>query len=112
MNKKGFTLVEVLSTITIMTIIATMVCINMDKMFNNNNTEKNKNNNEIIETAACLYIELNKNRELKNECIQNGCEIKTDLLIKEGLIDKEIVSNYHIIHIEINNNEKRCTIKE
>lgn len=111
MNKRGFTLVELLSTITIMTIIATMVCINMDKIFDNNDKEKNKNNEEIITEAACVYIELDKNKELKNNCYQNGCNIEVESLIKEGLIDQEIVDNSNIIHIEINNNEKKCTIK-
>ena len=111
MDKKGFTLIEVLSSITIMTIIATMVCINIEKTFSNSNTEKENNNKEIIESAACVYIELNKNKELKNKCYQYGCDINTDSLIKEGLIDKEIVNNFPIIHIEINNNEKKCTMK-
>lgn len=111
MDKKGFTLIEVLSTITIMTVIATMVCININKVFDNNDKEE-ENNNSIIEASACIYIELNKNEELKKECYTNGCDISTDILIKEGLLDKENVNNSKFIHIEIHNNEKRCTIKE
>ena len=86
MDKKGFTLIELLSTITIMTVIATMVCINISKVFDNNDKEE-ENNNKII-------------------------DISTDILIKEGLLDKENVNNSKIIHIEMYNNEKRCTIKE
>lgn len=111
MDKKGFTLIELLSTITIMTVIATMVCINISKVFDNNDKEE-ENNNKIIETASCIYIELNKNEEIKNECYKNGCDISTDILIKEGLLDNENVSKTEIIHIEMYNNEKRCTIKE
>ena len=112
MNKKGFTLIELLATITIMTIIATMVCINMDKIFDNNDSEKEKNNEEIITNAACVYIELNKYANLKQECFKNGCDIKAIDLINEGLLNNEDVNNSDIIHIEINNNEKKCTIKK
>ena len=110
MDKKGFTLIELLSTITIMTVIATMVCINISKVFDNNDKEE-ENNNKIIETASCIYIELNKNEEIKNECYKNGCDISTDILIKEGLLDNENVSKTEIIHINKINNEKKCTIK-
>ena len=109
-NKKGFTLIELLSTITIMTVIATMVCINISKVFDNNDKEE-ENNNKIIEASACIYIELSKNEEIKNECYKNGCDISTDILIKEGLLDKENVSKAKIIHINKINNEKKCTIK-
>lgn len=112
MNKKGFTLIELLSTITIMTIIATMVCINMDKIFNNNASEKEKNNEEIITNAACVYIELNKNAKLKEECFKNSCDISITDLINEGLLNNEDVNNSSVIHIEINNNEKKCTIRK
>ncbi len=111
MDKKGFTLIEVLSAITIMTVIATMVCINISKVFDNNDKEE-ENNNKIIEASACIYIELKKNEELKKECYTNGCDINTTTLIKEGLLDKENVNNSKIIHIEMYNNEKKCTIKE
>ena len=112
MDKKGFTLIELLSTITIMTVIATMVCINMDKIFDNNKNDKEIENNEIITSAACIYIELNKNIELKEKCLSTGCDINASTLIDEGLIDKENVNNSKIIHIEMYNNEKKCTIKE
>ena len=46
MDKKGFTLIELLSTITIMTVIATMVCINISKIFDNNESEREKSNEE------------------------------------------------------------------
>ncbi len=111
MDKKGFTLIELLSTITIMTVIATMVCINIDKIFDNNKQEQ-ETNNKLISDAACVYIELNKNTALKEECFTSGCDITTDTLIKEGLLEEENVSKSKIIHIEKNNNnEKICKVR-
>lgn len=112
MNKKGFTLIELLACITIMTIIATMACINMAKVFDNKEKEKQKSKEEIITSAACIYIELNKNNDLKEKCLSDSCDISTNDLIKEGLLNEEDVSNSELIHIEMKNNEKKCTIKK
>lgn len=111
MNKLGFTLIEVLATITIMAIIATMVVINIPDMLRNSYAIKEDNNNSLIEEAACLYIELNKNKDLKENCLNNGCDISVDDLIKEGLINDDIVSNSNFIHIEKYNNEKKCKVR-
>lgn len=111
MNKKGFTLIELLSTITIMTVIATMVCINIVKIFDNKDKEEKKSKESIITNAACIYIELNKNNDLKEKCLSIGCDISSNDLIKEGILNEEDVDNSKIIHIEKENNEKKCTIK-
>lgn len=111
MNKLGFTLIEVLATISIMALIATMVVINMPKMFENSYAKNENNNNSLIEEAACLYIELNKNKDLKESCLNNGCDISIDDLIKEGLITEDIVGNSNFIHIEKYNNEKKCKVR-
>lgn len=112
MNKKGYTLIELLSTITIMSLIAVIASINIVKIFDDKEKEAKKSEESIITTAACLYIELNKNEQLKANCLQNECDITTDTLIKEGLLNEEDVSNTKVIHIKKENNEKKCTIKE
>lgn len=111
MNKKGFTLIELLSTITIMTLIATIASINIIKILDEKELENKKREESIIEKAACVYIELNKNKELKENCLTIGCDIDTDTLIKEGLIDEKEISKKERIHIEKENLEKKCTMK-
>jgi len=111
MDKRGFTLIELLACITIMTLIATMACINITKSYANNEIEEQKRKEEIITSAACVYIELHKNIELKKECLKAGCDISSNDLIKEGLIDEEDVDKSKVIHIEMQNNEKKCIIK-
>lgn len=112
MNKKGFTLIELLTVITIIALIATIASINIVSIFekkeeNNTNTRQN-----IITTAACLYIELNGNENLKNTCLKDGCEISTNTLINAGILKSDDVDNDIIINIYSENNEKRCIIKE
>ena len=112
MNKKGFTLIELLSTITIMTLIATIISINVIKIFDTKEKETKASEESIITSAACVYIELNKNEQLKNICLTSGCDITTDILIEEGLINEADVSNKRVIHITKENNEKKCTIRK
>jgi len=111
MNKKGFTLIELLSCITIMAFIATIVTTNVIKIFDNKKNIADNNIESIVSTAACIYIELDKNTLLKENCLKNSCQINSDTLIKEGLLkDLDIDKNY-IISIYKENNEKKCTIK-
>lgn len=111
MNKKGYTLIELLSTITILGLIATIASINMVKIFDNKKEASEKGTTEVIETAACVYIELEENKALKEECLTRGCDISTETLIKDGLLSEKDVSNSKVIHIEKINNEKKCILK-
>jgi len=110
-NKKGFTLIELLATITIMTVIATITTVNIIKIYDNNESAQTKTKENIITTAACVYIELEKNKALKETCLDHGCQISTTTLIKAGLLNEEDVDKEKVINIYEENNEKKCTIE-
>ena len=111
-NKKGFTLIELLSTIAIMGIIATMTSVNIMQLLDDKKDENAQNKNSIISTAACIYIELEENANLKETCLSIGCDITSDNLIDKGLINAEDVDNPKVIHISKENNIKKCVVKE
>lgn len=111
MNKKGFTLIELLATIAIIAIVATIASINFLNIFNNNEKEDEKRKDNILESAACVYIELKENSILKQECLENGCEITAIDLIKKGLVFENDVDKSAVINIYKINNEKKCAIK-
>lgn len=111
MNKKGFTLIEILATVTIIGIISTIVSINIFKIIETKNIENTKDKEKIITEAACLYIELNENKHLKNQCLtSSGCEISTNTLIAKGLLDETEIDEQQIIKITKTDNEKKCQI--
>lgn len=110
MNKKGFTLIELLATIAIMTVIATVLTINVLNIFESKEKMTKESMNNIIATAANVYLELNKNEELKETCKIKGCRITTDTLIKEGLLSEENVDNSIVINIYYENNEQKYKI--
>lgn len=109
MNKNGFTLIELLATITIIGMVAVMVSINISKAFVL--PDEKQNMKSILETAACVYVELEENKNLKKECLKSSCLIKSDDLIKAGLIYAEDIDEEEIIEVKSINNEKVCTLK-
>ena len=110
MNKKGFTLIELLSTITIMTLIATVLTINVLNIFESKKNIAEERTNNIITTAASVYLELKENKELKESCKINGCNISINTLIKEGLLNENDVDNSKVINIYYENNEQKYII--
>ncbi|MCM1053231.1 MAG: type II secretion system GspH family protein [Ruminococcus sp.] len=111
MNKKGFTLIELLSTITIMGLIATVASINIVKIFDNKDSETENTKHDIITTAACLYIELESNSILKEQCLTDGCLVSTTTLINAGLLYEEDIEKEEIVKIYKDKQEKKCVIE-
>lgn len=110
MNKKGFTLIELLSTIAVMTVIATVLTINVLNIFESKKKMTEESINDLIATAASVYLELNENRDLKENCKQNGCSISVNTLIEEGLLSEEDVDNTKVINIYYENKEQKYSI--
>ena len=110
MNKKGFTLIELLATIAIMTVLATDLTMNVLNIFDNKKKIAEENKNNIIITAAKVYLELNENKSLKETCKTSGCNISTNTLIKNGLLNEEDVDNNKVINIYYENKEQKYKI--
>lgn len=111
-GKRGFTLVELLAAITIMSAIATMVSINVVKIFEEKDKARENSKTNVIETSACVYIKLDKNKELKEICKTKGCTITANELIAQGLLDEKDVDKNQVIHIYYDKNEMICKIQE
>lgn len=110
MNKLGFTLIELLATIAIMTVIATVLTFNVLNIFDSKRKMNEESINNIITTAANVYLELNENKELKENCKLNGCRIRVSTLIEEGILSEEDVDNTKVINIYYENNEPKYNI--
>ena len=68
MNKKGFTLVEMMAAVIIIGIIE-------------------------LEQAACVYIDLNEYSQVKASCFPSGtCNVKVKTLVEGGLIDENLIN--------------------
>ena len=86
MNKKGFTLVEIMAVLIVMGVL---LAVTVPSVFNSIDRKKNKEHDDIvkeIEEAAELYI--TQNEDVKNFFDStNNINISYDILVSEELID-------------------------
>lgn len=124
MNKKGFTMIELLVVISLIAIMAILMTINMTGIFSE---QKGMSFNTIksqIESAACAYIDEQANTTLRKQYKDNpsGGTVKLQVLIAEGLIDGEAKDprtdktleeegNSVSVRIKWVNKEKQCTLE-
>lgn len=114
MNKKGFTLIEVLLVIVLLAAVSVTVGVNMSAVSNRNNLKEIENYKKQIEDAACLYAEVNNITENKTITIKR---LLSDGFLRNDMINpetKESITKEEDIKIEITfeNNEKICKMKE
>lgn len=89
MNKKGFTLIEVLAVVIIMTSVALLVVPNVVNRFSNKKDEIKEVNEELIISNAKIYV-----KDHENDYMQlSGMEycIKLKKLVDEGYLNDKII---------------------
>lgn len=91
MKKNGFTLIELIAAITIMIIISVIVTVNLSKISKNNETKRYNEFKQQVADAACIYIDLGRNRTLKESCYSN-CTVSVSTLVSEGLISSDLIN--------------------
>lgn len=104
MNKKGFTLVELMATIGLLAIMSLVIGVNITSILKSTKRNEEDFNKEQIEKAACVYYS-------SEELNPNGSkEITVENLIESGLLD-ETYRNENgkiTINVDDNDNEKKC----
>ena len=106
MKKNGFTLVELLATITLLCITITIVIVKVDKNIKDANDFGNQMQIEGIESAALIYAEEYRNKLINIE-EKKVDTVSLETLINIGLLkekDVKTISKTNIVLIaEINN---------
>ena len=93
MNKKGFTMIELLVVIALIAIMAVLLTINMTGVLSEQKGMSFKTLKGEMESAACAYIDKQKNVDLRNQYKNSptGGIVTLETLISDGLIDGEVV---------------------
>ena len=106
MNNKGFTLVELLSVIIILTLIMFLVLPNITNMVKNKETEIDELTFNIIKDAAKLHIEDNKSFYKKIDdnkyCVRIKKLVNDDYLKGKIEYDGEDITNTKSLQVTYN----------
>lgn len=90
MNKKGYTLVELIAVVVIIALISIIVILNFDTIIGKSNNKKDKAFKDDLEKAACVFIDLKANAVFKQSCYPSKtCTVRVSQLISAGLITDE-----------------------
>ena len=125
MNKKGFTLTELLVTIGILAIMSLVVGVNMTSILRSTDKKEEKFNVEQIEKAACVFasssVRTLEHPDLDDDskhytkdytnCDTSECTIKVADLELAGLISKDMSKDRKdkTVTVSYTDNQKKCT---
>ena len=91
MDKKGYTLIELIAVIVIIALISTIVILNFDSIFTKSNTKKHDSFKNDLEKAACAYIDLDENATFKSSCYPSTCNVTVAQLVTSGMIADDMI---------------------
>lgn len=138
MNNRGFTLIELIITISLLAMLFSLIATNMVGLQGRQQESNYKNYKLEIESAACLFMDsvdlgmddvissnsgftsyINKGSAADNkaECIKiEACYIKTKSLLENGYLNKDLkdpstgskVTENEVVRVSYFNGEKSC----
>jgi prepilin-type N-terminal cleavage/methylation domain-containing protein len=117
-KQNGFTLIELIATIALMVLMGLIIVNNLNSLFSSREDEDVADFKELLQNAACTYIELSDPliKQKKSICKASGCTVTTNVLIQNSLLDEElknpmtgkVITGLEVIKISYPNQEKTC----
>ena len=102
MNKKGFTLIEIITVVGILGVISILITVNLNNTLKETSMKKCQEFKADVEASACSYASLTKldasgnkmydendNRILNCDRKDGSCTFTLKLLYDEGMIDMD-----------------------
>jgi prepilin-type N-terminal cleavage/methylation domain-containing protein len=122
MENKGFTLIELIVTITILVIVGLVISSNITGLFSEQEDKEYEEFKDKITSAACMYVETAWDSTTRSECKRNNnCTVHINELIARGYIDEDLkdpstdefvsanASNYDV-EVTWSDNVKTCKL--
>lgn len=91
MNKKGYTLIELIAVVVIIAMVAIIIVVNFDKILGKSDDKKVSAFESDLEKAACVYVDLKENNVFKSSCYPNTCTVTVASLISSGLVKDDTI---------------------
>ena len=92
--KKGFTLVELLVTISLIGVLSSFIIVDINKKSKDYSKEANNELIELIKSSTYSYIMSNEQIEQKVKSSDSGYTIKLEELINNGYLDEKNLKNF------------------
>lgn len=108
MNRKGFTLIEVIVVIVIIVLLSLILIPNVMLFVSKNNKDMCYKLKDNIESAAKMYVNENK-YELGFNCEGNPIEIGLSTLIDTGKISSPVINP--VTNKPVSNNDVKVEVK-
>lgn len=105
MNKKGFTLIELMVTVGLLALMGVIIGVNITSILKSTQKNEDDFDKETIEKAACVYY----SSEELNPSGSTNITIKK--LINSGLLDERYETKEGTIKITTNEGQKKCEYK-
>lgn len=102
MNRKGFTLIEVIMVIAIIAILSIILAPNVMVLINKNNERSCEKMIDNIKSAAKMYVNQNKYK-LGFDCSGTAKEITLQTLVDAGYLGGELVNPINKEEISLDN---------
>lgn len=90
MKKNGFTLIEIIGVLVIISLLLIIILPNILNKFYGNKDEYSEVNEKLIIEAARVYVESNPDLFLKNKTGKNYCILINDLVLSGNLDEDNI----------------------
>lgn len=109
MNKKGFTLIELIGVVVILGLIALIAFPALLNQINDSKSLVSESQKQIIISSAKTYVDENKNEYAD----KSSFEISVNDLISGGYLDKSIISSFsdNEVVVTFNNGNYDVVIK-
>ena len=117
MNNKGYTLIELIVTLTLMILVGLVITANMTGMFSKEEDKSIENFKQELEGATCALIE---SIDYRKRC-RSGCIISINELITSGYVDQDmkdprtgvkVKDGNYSVSVVWNNNVKSCVLND
>lgn len=119
--KKGFTLIELIVTMGLISLVGIVIVGNMTGLFSKEQDKQYEQFKETLENAACTYLDLNIGKSLLTTCQNNGSvEVPISLILGQGLIEesnlinpknKAQIESTKNIHVSCQEGVKTCSFE-
>ena len=114
MNKKGFTLVELLATIAILVLMSLIIGVNITSILKSTEDNEKEFDKNTIEKAACVFADSEVRQKVGfTGCGGSNCTVNISLLVQAGLLNSDYsdIEKYPNRNVSViyTDGEKTCT---